>query len=173
MTKVICVDLDGTLIYNDVSVESTKQFMFSGIFNIFKLVIWIFRGIAYTKYRIAEFQNINPEKLSYNFRLISYLKQKKQDGYCIFLATGSTKIYAEAIAKHLGIFDGVYASDEHVNLVGKNKADRLLKVFGKFIYIGNSIDDIHVWEKAVKSVIVNPDKRVLLKMKNKEYELFK
>ena len=172
MTKVICVDLDGTLIYNDVSVESAKRFAATGILNIFKLLKWIFRGVPYTKCRIAELQRINPEELSYNFKLIEYLKQKKQEGYSVFLATGSTKIYAEAIAKHLNIFDGVFASDENTNLVGEAKAEKLSKTFGEFTYFGNSIDDIPVWEKSAKSVIVNPSKGVLEKMKNKEYQLF-
>ena len=172
MTKVICVDLDGTLIYNDVSVESAKRFAAAGVINIFKLLKWIFRGIPYTKCRIAERCSVNPEELSYNSKLITYLKQKKRDGYSIFLATGSTKTYAETIAKHLDVFDGVFASDEHTNLIGKTKAEKLSKTFGKFIYMGNSIDDIQVWEKSTKSVIVNPDKGVLEKMKNKEYWLF-
>lgn len=176
MIKIICVDLDGTLVFNDVSIESAVEFVRSGWLNFFKLCFWSVRyGISYAKYRVAENHKLDPERLAYNLKLVSYLNRKKSNGCSIFLATGSSEIYAKLIAQHLGIFDGVFASSKSVNLVGKEKAEKLVRVFGekKFTYIGNSLDDIHVWERSAESVIVNPDKGVLSRMEGKEYRLFK
>ena len=91
------------------------------------------------------------------------------------MATGSAKKYANQIADHLKIFDGVFASDTEVNLIGKNKAAKLVEVFQEsgFDYAGNSMDDIHVWMKANKKILVSPTPKVLKAMKSVPYILFK
>lgn len=159
--KIICVDLDGTLIKNDLSWSSAEKFAKRNFFNIFRLVFWYFRGIPYLKYKLAEEIEIDPSALPYNFEFLSYLIQKKSEGSKIYLATGSTEKYAKQVADYLQIFDGVFASDLQTNLVGKNKAQKLTKLFSEgFAYAGNSTDDLHIWKKASKKILVNPSESV-------------
>ncbi len=169
----ICVDLDGTLIRNDISRETSLKFVRKGIVSIFKLICWSYYGIAYTKYRVSQYIDIIPSELNYNSNLLMFLKIKKRKGHQLFLATGSTVKYADQIADYLKIFSGVFASNQNNNLVAKNKAQKLEQVFGNkgFIYVGNSIDDIPVWEKAKQCLVVSPNSKVIKGLKNMQYLL--
>lgn len=171
--RVICVDLDGTLIKNDLTEDSVREFVRKDFSNIFKLIGWFFKGVQYIKYKVAEEIEIDPASLPYNFKLLSYLTQKKSEGSEIFLATGSTEKYAKQIAGYLQIFDGVFSSDAYVNLVGKRKADELSRMFYQgFAYAGNSVDDIPVWQKCKKKILVNPNEKVLRAFQLTQYSLF-
>ncbi len=173
--RVICVDLDGTLIDTDLSMDAAKNFVRKNIFNVFRLAFWFFKGIQYLKYKVAEEIEIDVSTLPYNSSLLSYLTLKKSKGCKIYLATGATGRYAKQVADHLQIFDGVFASDMEVNLIGKNKAARLAEVFqeGGFDYAGNSMDDIPVWMKANEKILVSPTPKALGAMKSIPHVLFK
>lgn len=173
--RVICVDLDGTLINTDLSVDAAKKFVRKNIFNVFRLTFWFFKGIQYLKCKVAEETEIDVSILPYNSGFLSYLNKRKSEGCQVYLATGSTKKYAKQVADHLQIFDGVFASDTEVNFIGKNKAAKLVEVFqeGGFDYAGNSMDDIPVWMKANKKILVSPTPKVLKAMELIPYILFK
>lgn len=172
-SEIICVDLDGTLIRSDLSWDSAKEFVKRNFFNVFKLVFWYFQGIPYLKYRVAKEIEINLSALPYNSEFLSYLFQKKSEGSKIYLATGSTEKYAKQIANYLRIFDGVFASDLKTNLVGKNKAQKLAQLFPNgFTYAGNSADDLHVWKKSSKKILVNPCEKARKAMRSVEHTLY-
>ncbi len=172
--EVICVDLDGTLIRSDLSWDSAKRFVKEDFFNIFRLIFWYFKGISYLKYRVAEKIDVDPSALPYNSEFLSYLTQKKSKGSKVYLATGSTEKYAKRVADYLKIFDGFFASDLKTNLVGKNKAERLAQLFPSgFTYAGNSVDDLYVWKKASKKILVNPSKEVQKAMRFVRHSLYK
>ena len=172
--KIICVDLDGTLIKNDLSWDSAKRFAKKNFFNIFKLVVWYFRGVPYLKHKLAENIGIDPPTLPYNFEFLSYLIRKKSEGSKIYLATGATEKYAKQVADYLQIFDGVFASDLQTNLVGKNKAQKLTELFSnEFAYAGNSADDLYIWRKASKKILVNPSEKVQKAMRSVRHTLYK
>ena len=84
-------------------------------------------------------------------------------GRTIALATASHETFAQRIAEHLGIFDRVFATDEHVNLSSHRKRDRLVAEYGEkgFDYVGNSHDDIAVWAAADRAYVVNPHAGVM------------
>lgn len=171
--EIICVDLDGTLIRTDLSWNSAEKFVKKCFLNIFKLIFWYFKGIPYLKYRVAKEVEIDPSALPYNSKFLSYLIQKKSEGSKIYLATGSTEKYAKRIADYLQIFDGVFASDLKTNLIGKNKAQRLAELFPNgFTYAGNSTDDLHVWEKSSKKILVNPSEKARKAMHSVEHTLY-
>jgi len=166
-------DLDGTLIYDDVTQLATKLYIKKNIFNVLNLALWLTRGIAYYKHQLAKQIFIDPKKLHYNHKFLSYIKTQKASGMKIFLATGCDEKYAKQIADYLGIFDGVLASNGITNLVAQNKANALKNIFSKnFTYAGNSFNDIAVWNVCNKSILVTPTKLALKKMKNKSYILF-
>ena len=173
--RVICVDLDGTLISTDLSMDAAKKFVRKNVFNIFRLAVWYFKGIQYLKYRVAEEVELDPSILPYNFSFLSYLTLKKSDGCKIYLATGATEKYANQVADYLKIFDGVFASNQEINLIGKNKAEKLAESFQEngFDYAGNSMDDVSVWMKANKKILVSPSPKALEAMKSIPHTLFR
>lgn len=170
----ICVDLDGTLIRNDVTMIALKCFLKQRFWNVFLVIWWFFHGRARLKYELSKFVKLDFSKLDYNIEFLNFLKKKKNDGNHLFLATACNEKYAFFVADYLKIFDGIFASDINNNLRADNKANKLVSVFGekKFVYAGNSKDDLKVWRHAAQIIIVAPAKNVLKELSGKEFILF-
>jgi 4-hydroxybenzoate polyprenyltransferase len=79
------------------------------------------------------------------------------------LATGAAGRTARAIAAHLDLFDEVVHSTVERNLTSRQKRDLLVERFGEagFDYVGNSRDDLAVFDAAREAVIVSPDRAAL------------
>jgi len=161
-SRVIVVDLDGTLVNTDTLIENLFLYLRFYPLQLLKIIFWLFGGKAYFKKRIADKVMPDVKKLPYNMPLLEWLKQQRADGACLVLATAADQRIADQIADYLGIFDKVLGTN-NLNLSSRNKADALTKYFGArgFEYIGNSLDDIAVWEKASVIHIANPEPAVL------------
>ena len=154
----IAVDLDGTLIFNDISRQSLRMFCKAFPFKIVLLPFWLLKGVAYVKSRLAEVVVIPPESLRFNPAVLNFIK--KHPDHRFLLATGADERYAHAVAKHLGCFDDVIASNGVLNSISEIKASRLNKLLGQgmYIYLGNSSQDIAVWQQSAYAIAVNaPD----------------
>ncbi|MBH83720.1 MAG: hypothetical protein CMP70_03480 [Flavobacteriales bacterium] len=163
----IVVDLDGTLIFSDVLIESAISCLKSSLYKFLKSIFLLFtKGKAAFKEMISINSDINIKTLPYNKELIEWLINQKENGRHIVLCTGSNHLYAKKIANHLGIFDQVIASNNTQNLVGVKKADFLSNKFGKkgFDYIGNSKKDIPVWNVSKNIILANCSSALTKKM---------
>ncbi len=149
-TTPLCVDLDGTLIFSDLLVESSLALLRRNPFYLFLMPLWLIRGKANLKQEIAVRANIDIFGLPYNDSLLAHLKEEKSRGRKIILTTASNRKYARQIAEHIGIFDQIFSSDEQTNNSSMQKAVHLTGNFGEkgFSYVGNSRDDMAVWDKA-------------------------
>lgn len=78
------------------------------------------------------------------------------------LCTAADRRVADAVARHLGLFDEVLASDGVVNLRGSAKAEALVRRFGQggFTYVGNDMTDLAVWEQAGAAIVAGASRRV-------------
>jgi phosphoserine phosphatase len=172
--KPLCVDLDGTLIAEDVTLVAADIFMRRGLGNLLRMFLWLLHGRAYLKRKLAEAVNLDVDSLSYNDRVLDLISRRKKKGCKIFLATACDAIYANMIADYLGVFDGVFASDGSANLRATAKASVLALAFGEkgFSYAGNSRDDVPVWDKSSECILVSPSKKALKKMQGRKYLLF-
>ncbi|MCY1285007.1 4-hydroxybenzoate octaprenyltransferase [compost metagenome] len=157
VTMPLVVDLDGTLIRTDMLHESALRVLRDSPADILRMPVWLSRGKAVLKERLAGLVNIDPASLPYNMELLEWLKIQKAAGRKLILCTASDKSLAVAIAEHLTIFDEVMASDGVTNLAGPNKAAALHQRFGQagFDYVGNSSADITVWRCARNAIVVN------------------
>lgn len=172
MNQPICVDLDGTLIEEDIGKLALRRYLAEDFSRIFRVIAWSCRGRAYCKAKLAQLVDILIENLTYNDRLLQYLALQKKLGHRIYLATGANELYAKKIADYLG-FDGVFASNAEINLVAQNKARTLTLLFGnEFTYIGNSNQDVPVWNVCSDAILVNPTKLAVFRMKNKKHRNF-
>ncbi len=153
----LVVDLDGTLIRTDMLHESALRVLRDSPGSALRIPLWLSRGKAVLKERLAGLVDIDPASLPYNAELLEWLKAQKSDGRKLILCTASDKSLALAIAEHLTIFDEVMASDGVTNLAGPNKAAVLHERFGQagFDYVGNSSADIAVWRCARNAIVVN------------------
>ncbi len=153
----LCVDLDGTLIFSDALLESALLLIKRNPFNVLQFALWLLRGRAVLKAEIARRVKLNPATLPYNRELVSWLESEHAGGRSLWLCTAANVRLAEAVAAHLGIFDGVIASDDHTNLAGDSKAARLVERFGErgFDYCGNEHRDLKVWRHANGAIVAN------------------
>lgn len=157
--RPLVVDLDGTLIKTDLFIKSMFLYAKKRAFNLFRLVYWAGMGRVAIKENISYKVEVDVRSLPYNEEILSFLKEQKKTKRRIVLATASHYHYAKQIADYLGLFDVVLATKDKINLSRKNKRDKLVSLYGEkgYDYIGNSHDDIVVWEMADKAYLVNPD----------------
>lgn len=162
----LCVDLDGTLVKTDLLVESIVLVLKANPLKAFLLPVWMSRGKAFFKHRIAQEVEIDVSHLPYNRALLEFLIAERRKGRELVLATASNKRIAEKIAAHLGIFSKILASDGQTNLSGKEKLDQLLKNFGagQFDYAGNHSVDMPIWRQTRKAIVVNASGRLIEKV---------
>ncbi|TAK93827.1 MAG: hypothetical protein EPO09_11325, partial [Aquabacterium sp.] len=132
MTKAVplCVDLDGTLIHSDLLLESFLLLIKRNPLYLLLVPFWLMQGKAGLKRQIASRVQLDGSALPYTKPLLDWLRGQKEQGRAVWLCTASDSRLAQAVADHVGFFDGVMASDGQLNLSGANKAAELVKRFG-------------------------------------------
>ena len=118
---------------------------------------WLRGGRAGFKREITGRAVVEVEHLPYNQPLLAYLRQERDRGRKIYLATAADQGFAEQVAAHLGLFDGVLASDGTHNLAGANKLRAFEERFpGGFTYIGNAMPDRTLLRASHQPMAANP-----------------
>jgi apolipoprotein N-acyltransferase len=153
----LVVDLDGTLIKTDLLWESLARLLRQNPLRLFQILFWWTRGRAFLKKQLAAGVAIDPATLPYNELFLKFLREQKNAGRKIILATASDLQMAKPVADYTGLFDEVLGSDGKTNLRGANKLKVLIEKFGArgFDYAGNSSADLAVWRGAREAIVVN------------------
>ena len=159
----IIVDLDGTLLKTDLLSEailSTISSNYTDIQTVLKLLM-LNKRLELKNYLVPK-HSVNIKTLPYNQEVINKIKILKQSKNKIYVVSASPQKMVESIGKYLNLFDGVYGSNQNVNLKGEEKRNFLNKKFGKknYEYFGNSTDDIYIWKDANRAYLVNTSKSV-------------
>jgi 4-hydroxybenzoate polyprenyltransferase/phosphoserine phosphatase len=154
----LVVDLDGTLVRSDLLVESAFACLGRNPWRVLDLLMAMFCGKAALKAEIAASTDIDVSHLPYDEDVVSLIRQKRADGNRVYLASASNERYVRAVAEHLGLFDGWFASNSKENLSSGAKARRLVETFGEggFDYVGNGHADLAVWNVAHRRIAVRP-----------------
>ncbi len=162
MTTPLCVDLDGTLIRSDLLLESFVLLIKRNPLYVFLVPFWLLRGKSVLKEQIASRVELNPAALPYDREFMQWLRSERNSGRSLWLCTASNERLATRVADHLGLFDGVLASDANTNLAGSAKASELVRKFGErgFDYCGNERRDLSIWQRANTAIVVNASSRL-------------
>ena len=163
----LVVDLDGTLVRSDLLVESFFAYLGAEPFRVLSLAMALRGGKAPFKAEIAQRVAIDPAHLPYDERVLSLVRETRDKGGRVFLASASHERYVRDVAEHLGLFDGWFASTDTENLSSATKAERLVQAFGEkgFDYVGNETADLPVWSLANRSLAVGPSSSVRTKLR--------
>jgi 4-hydroxybenzoate polyprenyltransferase len=164
----LVVDLDGTLVRSDLLVEAFVILIRKNPLAFFSCILWFLRGGKYLlKFEISKKVDLRVDLLPYNEKIIENINSAKSHGRSVWLATASHVSYADKVAAHLNVFDGVFATDKNINLSSLNKANCLVNKFGLygFDYIGNSMHDLSVWRCSRTVISVNPSRAMVRKIK--------
>jgi 4-hydroxybenzoate polyprenyltransferase/phosphoserine phosphatase len=161
LSPVLCVDLDGTLIRGNVLWECVLVLLKTRPIALLLLPFWLLAGRASLKRHLAARTYLNPARLPYRQQVLELIQQEKASGRRIALVTAADRELAEAIARYLGVFDEVHASDGQLNLKGANKGAFLAQHFAEtgFEYVGDSAADVEVWRNARAAYVVGTEAR--------------
>ncbi|MBW0008181.1 MAG: UbiA family prenyltransferase [Sphingomonas sp.] len=154
--RPLIVDLDGTLVPVDLLVEQFASVASKDWRAALGAIAELRRGKSALKAAVAEAGELQPALLPYDPAVIALVRKARDEGRPVYLATASHQLQADAIARHLGLFDGVFATNADVNLAGPAKARLLVEHFGErgFDYIGNHSQDLSVWKYAHTALAV-------------------
>src|SRR4029077_4552695 len=101
----LCVDLDGTLLKIDTLHEAAFASFTADWRTLLQVPRWLACGRAHLKHELAKRWSFDPAHLPYNQALVDYLSEARASGRSITLATAADRYIAEAIARHVGLFD--------------------------------------------------------------------
>lgn len=162
----LCVDLDGTLIAGDTLVISGWLLVRRKPWLVPLLPLWLLRGKAHLKERIARAVLPDCAALPYRADVVRYLEAQRGTRR-IILATAANERIARRVAEHLPMFDVVLSSDATNNLRGAAKLDAIRRTLGDapFDYLGDSLDDLPVLAAARRAVLVYARRGVREKLK--------
>ena len=156
--RILFVDLDGTLIKEDLSNLAFIHFLKK---NPFKLVFYLFLFIVYGKSYLKEKISINFDvpinKLTFNKSALDYIRDIKNRHRVVYLISGSHQVLVDQIDQHLKIFFESFGTKDGFNLVGKNKVKFINGTLNikEFDYFGNSKQDLPIWKHCKKIIYTN------------------
>lgn len=156
--KPLCVDLDGTLVATDVTVEGLLELLKAAPWKLFSLIAALMSGRPALKRYIAQHVTIDASALPYRNQVLGEMRQARADGRQVLLVTASDQSVADAVGAHLDLIDEAVGTHSGTNLKGRNKADYLVSRFGAggFQYLGDSSADLPVWSAAGEALMVTP-----------------
>src|SRR5688572_14962845 len=111
----LCVDMDGTLFRSDALWEGVVGMVRQGSPHLFATPLWLARGKAHFKQRVAGADALDAGSLPYRESLIEWLKAERRERPVILCTAGDLST-AQRVAAHLGLFDDIVASDGVTNL---------------------------------------------------------
>ena len=154
----LCVDLDGTLVATDTNAESFLGLLKSAPWKLFGLIPALMKGRPKLKRQLAQIAPVDPAALPYRREVLKEMRQARGDGRQVLLVTASDQATADAVAKHVELFDEAIGSDGESNLKAARKAEFLVSRFGPggFQYVGDSSADLPIWKAANDAIMVCP-----------------
>jgi 4-hydroxybenzoate polyprenyltransferase len=163
----LVLDLDGTLVLTDTLVENFLRVLAERPAALLRALPLAWRDRAAFKHRVARAVALDAGGLVYNEKVLALARAAKAAGRHVFLVTAADGAVAAAVAAHVGLFDGVMASDGQVNLKGPAKAEALVGRFGagNFDYVGDSEADRPVWRAARRAILVAPPAGLLARVR--------
>ena len=157
----LVVDVDGTLVAGNLLVEASLGLFARSPLGFLRTIPRLLKGRAALKRAVAEAAPSPPSYFVTNPVVVDEIKNAKQMGRPVWLASGADELAVKPFARQLET-EGHLASDGEINLVGKAKADALVERFGNhgFDYVGNALADLPIWECARKVLVVDASARL-------------
>jgi 4-hydroxybenzoate polyprenyltransferase/phosphoserine phosphatase len=155
-------DLDGTILATDLLYESFLSAFKSSPWVALQCPFWLLAGRARLKEELAARASIDVTQLPYREPVLAFLREERARGRRIVLTTASWVSLAEAVSRHLGLFDQVLATSREGNLKGEAKAAKIVAQSGEaaFDYMGDSRADLAVWRRSRQAYVVEPGTRL-------------
>ena len=171
--KILFVDLDGTLIKEDLSdlafSYSLKHYPLKTLFYLF---IFLFKGKPYLKEKISKNFDVPFDSLTFNKAALDFIREVKNRHRVVYLISGSHQVLVDQMDKFLNIFFESFGTRDNFNMVGSNKVQFIkenLKIHD-FDYLGNSYKDLPIWKYTKHAIHTNASPRLIMSIKSLDFE---
>ena len=145
MSLPLVVDLDGTLIKSDSLVDALMKAVFKKPQALVPIARSLIRGRGALKAALSGHGLYQSDSAPIQEDFLTFLREQKAAGRELHLATAADRSVAEVMARRVGLFSSIEASQPGLNLKGRRKLARLKERFPNgFSYAGNDCSDIHV-----------------------------
>lgn len=160
--ELLIVDLDGTLIRGDLLAESFFSVLKKNPLSALLASAALLGGRAQLKRALAERADVDVTSLPYDDEVLALIREHRDAGRRVVLATASDERLASAVAAHLGVFDDVWASNGTDNLKGDKKRAAIEERAGgkRWTYVGDADADVDIWKAAPGAIAVAPASRI-------------
>ena len=171
--KILFVDLDGTLIKEDLSdmafFHSLKNYPFKTLFYLF---IFLFKGKSYLKEKISKNFVIPLADLTFNKAALDYIREVKNRHRVVYLISGSHQKLVDQMDKFFNIFFESFGTKDDFNMVGNNKVKFIKENLNihDFDYLGNSKKDLPIWEYTQNIIYTNASNNLKKIINSKNYK---
>ena len=156
--KILFVDLDGTLIKEDLSALAFSHSLKNNPFKtLFYLFIFLFKGKPYLKEKISKNFTVPFANLTFNKSALDFIKEAQNKHRVVYLISGSHQILVNQMDKFLNLFYESFGTRGSFNMVGSNKVKFIkenLKIYD-FDYLGNSHKDLPIWKYTKRALHTN------------------
>ena len=156
--KILFVDLDGTLIKEDLSNLAFIDYLKKKPLNTFyHLIVFLFKGKPYLKEIISKNFKVPIDSLTFNKGALDYVRDIKNRHRVVYLISGSHQILVNQIDNHLKIFFESFGTQDNFNMVGSNKVKFINEKLNiqDFDYFGNSRKDLPIWKYCKRIIYTN------------------
>jgi 4-hydroxybenzoate polyprenyltransferase/phosphoserine phosphatase len=161
MAPPLFVDLDGTLVATDTLQEVLLLGLRRRPLALFRALRQLMRRGRAGMKQVLSAEDLYPDValLPYRVEVLRFLEEERKRGRMLFLATASHASVARRVADHLGLFDGIVATETDVNLKGVAKLEAIERLcadrgWGTFAYMGDSSADLPLWTHAQEALVV-------------------
>jgi phosphoglycolate phosphatase-like HAD superfamily hydrolase len=153
--RPLAVDLDGTLILTDSSIQSAAAAFAQDPLHAAAASLRLVKGRGPAKRAFAALSKPDPAKLAYRGPLLTFLERERKRGRLLYLVSATDQSIVQQVADHLGFFAGARGSDGVFNLKGERKRAWLVGRFPHgFDYAGDSSADIPIWRACGRAHLV-------------------
>ena len=172
----LCVDLDESLCKTDTLWEGLWFAARQHPWAFLRICLSVGGNRAAFKRRVAAIAPVFPEQLPFQQDLLALLSAEAGRGRQIILATAADELIARSVARHLGLFEYVIASDGVVNCKGSAKLQAIQAIYGsaaKFLYVGDSPADLPIWKASAGAIVVGNNGTVLTGLKQNDVPIYR
>lgn len=141
------VDVDGSLVRGDITLESLVAFMRTGLGPFLLGLVWLLRGRPFLKAMLARRLPVDPARLSYRTEVLALIEAAKREGRPVALASASHWRNIRRIARHIGV-PSVIATRGRENMKSARKLAAIREAIGPdaaFDYVGDCKADTCLW----------------------------
>ena len=156
--KILFVDLDGTLIKEDLSNLAFMDYLKKKpLKTLYHLIVFLFKGKPYLKEIISRDFRVPFESLTFNKGALDYVRDTKNRHRVVYLISGSHQILVNQFDSHLKIFFDSFGTQDNFNMVGSNKVKFINEKLNiqDFDYFGNSRKDLPIWKYCKRIIYTN------------------